>query len=160
MAERVSSSAWHTALRLSPARAPVRQRGLLVVGLVCGTIAGVAPWLGQAVGLTIGVRARVEVVDHVLPGVLAIAASLISARSAAAGARAPLLMVAGFWMSATHVPLVAQAWRREISWELAALHATPGAALLVLAVALWLWAGRAPLKSRYHSVPARSPKTG
>ncbi|MFP5375461.1 MAG: hypothetical protein ACLGIO_01590, partial [Acidimicrobiia bacterium] len=87
---------------------------------------------------------RVEVADHVVPTVLMIAlsvAALASARRPAPGLF-PLVagmgvLLAGLWMTATHVPLVAQASRDEVSAGAAAYHTVPGLAVLALGV-VWV----------------------
>ncbi len=49
------------------------------------------------------------------------------------------VLLAGFWMTATHVPLVAQAMRDEVGAGVAAYHTLPGLAVVILG-AVWAWA--------------------
>jgi hypothetical protein len=44
------------------------------------------------------------------------------------------IVLAGFWMMATHVPLVLQATRGEAPWDATIYHSLPGLAVLVLGV--------------------------
>ncbi len=83
-----------------------------------------------------------EVVDHVVPGVVLIMVSV--AALALRRSRRPtdhllvaglVALLAGIWMTATHVPLVAQATRNEASWAAAAYHTAPAVAVTVLGLA-------------------------
>lgn len=72
--------------------------------------ATVAPYAGPPLGLVVNTDPVTEVVDHVIPGVVAIACGLLLLRSAGPAVTAALgAALAGFWMSATHLPLVLQA---------------------------------------------------
>lgn len=114
-----------------------RRRALPVVGLVVAAIAVLPPYTGPEIGTS----DKVEVADHVVPAVLM---ALLSLAALVAGRRPrpgmfPLvaglgITLAGLWMTATHVPLVAQATRDEVSYGTAAYHTVPG--LLVLALGL------------------------
>ncbi len=108
-----------------------------VVLLVLAVWAVTAPYADGLVGLQVNVRAAVEVVDHVIPGLVAGAAAmaLLLRPSLALGAGL-VAMMAGAWMTATHVPLAAGALRGVGSMGAAAWHLAPGAAVLVLALAV------------------------
>ncbi len=101
------------------------------------------PYLGRAIRLVVDVASSVEIVDHVIPGtvVAAIGAYLaISARrNTLSGLRRPLgggiCFLAGFWVLATHVPLVAQAVRGKAPWDSTIWHAST--ALPIVALSLW-----------------------
>ncbi len=90
---------------------------------------------------------RVEFADHVVPGVVVIAVSalalvlgLVLARRATTDLLFPaglVIVLAGFWMTATHLPLVLQATRSEAPWGATIHHSLPGLAVLVLGV---VWA--------------------
>ena len=115
----------------------------------------VLPLLGVAVGLWgmlpryldsgLNTEDRVEVVDHVLPGIVVVVVSLIALGVARKAARpGPALFVAGLvvflaglFMFATHVPLVMQATRGEAPWGGTVFHTS--AALAVFGLGL-LWA--------------------
>lgn len=97
----------------------------------------VAPWFGY----TLDVDPMLEVVDHVVPAVVAIAAALtallVRHRPSAPYAfaiAAGLALLAGLWATATHVPLLAQARQDLVPWGTAIFHSTPG--VVVMAVAL------------------------
>lgn len=97
----------------------------------------VAPWFGY----TLNVRPMLEVVDHVLPAVVIVAATttalLVRERPFAQYAfavAASLALLAGLWSTATHVPLLAQARVGLVPWGTALVHSTPG--VVVTAVAL------------------------
>lgn len=77
--------------------------------------ATVAPWLAEAVGLEFAVPARLEIVDHVLPGVVMLAgAAVLATRGAVPGGlvwlgAGAIAFLVGVWTTATHVPLVPDA---------------------------------------------------
>lgn len=104
----------------------------------------IVPYLGRALDLTVDVAWRVEVVDHVIPGaVTAIAAGLlltIVRREPMAGNRMAMLasgvcFLAGFWVLATHVPLLADAAGDDQPWDAAIWHSA--ASLPLVGLALW-----------------------
>jgi len=94
------------------------------------------------IGPQLDVAARVELMDHVIPAaVIAVVgfAGLVAARRRKQGPNTPLIAgllvaLAGFWMVATHLQLLAQAARDEVPIGAAVWHATPGG--LVLGVGL------------------------
>ena len=66
-----------------------------------------------------------------------------------------VVILAGLWMTATHVPLLAQAGRHEVTWGAAWYHSTPG--LFVLAVGLvWAAAGLGGRRSPREGVVGRT----
>jgi hypothetical protein len=81
---------------------------------------------------------RVEIADHVVPGVVVVVVSIValvtlarsSDRSTFMFAAGLVVVLAGLWMFATHVPLLAQASRGEVTWGAALYHT--GSALTVL----------------------------
>jgi hypothetical protein len=105
-------------------KAPQRTAGWLPLVLcLVGAWTIVVPYLGHAIGLEVNVASRVEIVDHVVPGAAVIAGSagaLLYERRKL-GDPGDLLPVAGvalaflaaFWVTATHVPLLAEAARGE-----------------------------------------------
>ncbi len=118
------------------------QRATLLA--VIGAWTAIVPYLGKAIGLVVNVPARVEFVDHVVPGVLIVAAALclhrLARRRPLAGERYALLaagvcFLAGFWVLATHVPLLQDATEEAVSWEAAIWHSI--SALAILALACW-----------------------
>jgi hypothetical protein len=117
----------------------VRNTGLLAA-LAAWTIA--VPFLGRAIGLVVDVATRVEIVDHVVPGALATAAALylnrVARRGPLAAERLALLaagvaLLAGFWVLATHAPLLVDAADSEQSWSAAIWHSATALPIVVLA---------------------------
>lgn len=111
---------------------------LALVSLAVGAWAAIPPYVGPA----LNTDPVVEIVDHVVPAVVVIAVSLAAV---AAGARARgtamfgaglVVALAGLWMVATHVPLVAQASRQEAPWGATLWHFVPGVAVVALG-AVW-----------------------
>jgi len=125
---------------------PADRSALPVAGLVVAAWAALPPYAGPSLVLD----PTVEVVDHVLPAlvVLAVCVTVLAfRRRATAGAlfAAGLLVVlAGFWMTVTHVPLLAQAARGEVSWAAATWHSLPGLAVMVLGAAWAVRLGKEP----------------
>ena len=102
------------------------------------------PYLGPAIGLELDVSAATEVVDHLLPGVIAAAAAGYALYLARRGETDSLhalgalgvCALAGLWESASHFPLVLDAGDSARPWGAVLFHSTAGPAVLVLA--LWL----------------------
>lgn len=108
-------------------------------GVVVGAWALLPPYSGPA----LNTAARVEFADHVVPGVLVLAISIVSLLMARRDNADQLLfgaglgvVLAGFWMVATHLPLVFQATRQQAPWGATLYHSAPGVAVLVLG-AVW-----------------------
>lgn len=102
------------------------------------------PYLGPPLGLELDVSSSVEVVDHVLPGLVAVAASgmaLALARDgdtdsfAALGALGACAL-AGLWETASHATLLLDAGDPERPWDAVLFHAWPGPVILILSVFL------------------------
>ena len=120
--------------------------GAQIVLTLLGIWSVLPPYVGPLLGLELNVAADVEVVDHVVPGVLvalcAGLAALLVRRDGSAQAGAPVLaltsvsFLAGLWQVATHVPLVLEGGGSETPWDAVTLHSSPGPA--ILAIALWL----------------------
>ena len=103
-------------------------------------------------------RAELELVDHVVPGTVAIILSLAAALALAGKRRLlralPSLLyylglgitLAGLWTTATHVPLVLQALRNQAPWPAALNYSIPAFALLIFGLA-WSFLYRHPLPS-------------
>jgi len=102
--------------------------------------AAIVPWLAAAVGLGLDVPTNLEVVDHVVPGVVALAgAALLVLLGGPRGGVAWLgaasaAFLGGLWITATHVPLIFDALEGPIPWGTALLHFSPGPPILVLGV--------------------------
>lgn len=91
-------------------------------------------------------RSSVEIVDHLVPGLLVVIASLgllLAQRHDTHGtyglAGGLVTFLAGFWMAATHVPLITQATRGEAPWGAAIYHSASALAVLVFSL-VWLYA--------------------
>lgn len=96
----------------------------------------VAPYLSRAVGLPVPVDSTVEIVDHVVPGVVVLAVAVITLSLRRLTLVASLLAtLAGFWMTATHLPLLLQAQRGEVHVGAALIHSTGGILILLLSLA-------------------------
>jgi hypothetical protein len=114
------------------------------LGLVVGCWAILPPYTGPALNTSY----RVEVIDHVVPSIVIIVISALSFFFARRGGAASVLFpaglgifLAGFWMTATHAPLVLQATRQEAPWGATIYHSLPGLAVLALG-ATWAFTFR------------------
>ena len=112
-----------------------------LAGLFVAVWASLPRWSGPK----LNVAASTEVVDHVVPAILVLLCSLVAI---AAGRRAKGpggtrflagmgVLLAGLWMMATHLPLVAEARRGDAPWVATIYHTS--AALAVFGLGL-LWA--------------------
>lgn len=116
-------------------------RWLPQAGVVVGAVATLPPFLGPA----LDTAQRVEVADHLVPGLVVVGVSLaaLATKRADRLSGTSLLLaglcifLAGLWMAATHVPLIAQAGRGEAPWGATVYHSASAA--IVLAFGL-LWA--------------------
>ena len=102
------------------------------------------PYLGPLIGLDLDVSSTVEVVDHVLPGLCAIAGDYIALVEVRRGetdsfralAALGVCALAGLFQTVTHVTLVFNAGEPQTPVDSVILHATLGP--LLLALSLWL----------------------
>lgn len=123
-------------------------RSLALAGLAVGVWALVPPYVGPS----LATAARVEFADHVVPAAAILSIAGATLWASARGVTPTLLFVAGLgvvlaglWMTATHVPLVLQAMRGQAPWGATAYHSVPGLAVLALG-GLWtarFWADEA-----------------
>lgn len=114
-------------------------RNLAVAGLVVGAWAVVPPYVGPA----LATASRVEFADHVVPAIVIVAIAGFALWSSSRRCDPTLMflgglsiLLAGFWMTATHVPLVLQARRGGAPWGATVYHSLPGLAVLVVG-GLW-----------------------
>lgn len=113
----------------SVGRSRLMGTALLVVGLF-GLL---APYTGEPLGFLIVVRPIVEVVDHVVPGVVLVAvAAIILVTNRIPLIAALIAVLAGLWMTTTHLPLLVQASQGQVGWAAAWWHTAPGVVLLIL----------------------------
>ena len=125
----------------TPAPGPDLARLLPVIGLPVAFWATMPQWSGPK----LNVLASTEVADHIIPAVVVVLGSLVGivAGRRAQGPGALRLMgglavlLAGLWMMATHLPLVAEATRDEAPWPATIYHTS--SALAVFGLGL-LWA--------------------
>ena len=102
------------------------------------------PYVGPVLGLKLDVAARLEIVDHVVPGLFVAASSLLmllllrrgQAGSLPSLATACTMTLAGLWITATHVPLLSQASDDLVPWGTAFFHIATGP--LIVGLSLWL----------------------
>jgi hypothetical protein len=116
------------------------------LGLLVGCWALLPPYSGPF----LATDDTVEVVDHIVPGVVVITLSLGALLVGRGGRGRALLfpaglgiVLAGFWMTATHLPLVLQATRQQAPWGATVYHSLPGLAVLLLGVG-WALTYRTP----------------
>ncbi len=129
------------------AAADARRAGALGV---LGVWTVLVPYVGRAVGLRLDVASKLEVVDHIVPGVLVVAiAGLLTAgaRRGRPGGATTLLgggvcFLAGFWVLATHVPLLVDAAHADEGWPTALWHASTG--LPIVVISLWIVLRQSP----------------
>ena len=107
-------------------------------GLLVGAWAVIPPYMGPK----LNVAQRVEIADHVVPGLLVIGLSLVALvvgsrpRASAFMYLAGLgVVLAGLWMTATHAPLVPQVARDQADVVAVLYHSSPGLAVLALGAA-------------------------
>ncbi len=127
------------------------KRALPVLGLLTAAWSVIPPYARD-----IGTEPRIEIADHVVPAVVLVAVSALALWMRSARNRGTLLFIAGLvvllaglWMTATHVPLLAQARRHEVASGDAWFHTIPGLAVLALGFA-WAaayWSDAAPPQS-------------
>lgn len=124
----------------APRRNESLRRALPVMGLIAAAVAVLPPYTSSDIGTSM----RVEVADHVIPAVVMVVLSLgaLARRRRTTSGTFPLVtglgvLLAGLWMTATHLPLVAQATRDEVDVGIAAYHTVPGLIVLGLGV-VWV----------------------
>ena len=124
------------------ARTPLERRLIALAALAAWSI--VPPYLGPLIGLELDVSSTVEVVDHVLPGLCAIAGAYIALVEVRRGetdsfralAALGVCALAGLFQTVTHATLVLNAGGPQTPVDSVILHATPGP--LLLGLSLWL----------------------
>jgi hypothetical protein len=120
---------------------PDLARILPLAGLPVAFWATMPQWSGPK----LNVEAATEVADHIIPAIIVVLASVVGIL---AGRRAQgpgalrliggmFVLLAGLWMMATHLPLVAEATRDEAPWPATIYHTS--SALAVFGLGL-LWA--------------------
>lgn len=119
--------------------------------------AATVPWLAEAVGLGLDVPTRLEVADHVVPGLVTLAGvALLAVLGRRPGSMVWLgvgsvAFLAGLWSTSTHVPLIFEALEGATPWGTALLHFSAGPPVLVLGLGMLLRSER--------GVPASGERT-
>jgi len=135
----VSDGRWLT-------RLPAMVRPLAYLSIL-GALSVTPPYLGPLIGLELdGIESTVEIVDHVVPGMvvflaagtsfLLLRAGRIRKDSLLLASAVAICMLAGVWETSSHVPLVLDGGRPETPWGAVILHSTLGP--VVAALSLWL----------------------
>ncbi|MHB1535892.1 MAG: hypothetical protein ACYC1D_15045 [Acidimicrobiales bacterium] len=119
---------------------------LLVAGLLVGLYA-MAPGFYLA-GLN--VKRGAEIVDHVVPGLVVLAMVFVAIRWGAKSVNTMavtgmVVLLAGIWMTITHVGLFRQGLDHLAPWGPVIYHCSTALAVLALAV-VWLWRYREALR--------------
>lgn len=129
-------------------------RGPLVAAVlaVLGAWSIVVPYIGPRLGLDLDVSHKVEIVDHVLAGIVIVACAVVMLSLLRRGRSGSLLTMglacvialAGMWITVTHVPLLLDAGRGLVPWGTACFHTASGPLILALALVLVARELRAP----------------
>ena len=143
----------------TPSPGPDLAKILPVVGV------GIALWasLPKYSGPALNTSADAEFASHVLPAVVVLLAAIVGIlagrRPQGPGARRLIagmtVLLAGMWMLATHLPLVAQATRDEAPWPGTIYHSS--SALAVFGLGL-LWSTVTWSEAGDESQPAAQPQ--
>jgi hypothetical protein len=143
------------------AAGPDLARLMPLVGLPVALWASLPQWSGPK----LNVAAATEVADHIIPAIIVVLASIVGIL---AGRRAQgpgalrliggmFVLLAGLWMMATHLPLVAEATRDEAPWPATIYHTS--AALAVFGLGL-LWATVTWSEAGDDASPAPATRAG
>lgn len=153
-----ASASKATAMSAAEPVAAVRPSGPDLPALVAFAGLFVAVWasLPRYSGPKLNVAASTEVVDHVIPAILVLLCSVVAIfagrRAKGPGGTRFLagmgVLLAGLWMMATHLPLVAEARRGEAPWVATIYHTSAALAVfglgLLWATVTWSEAGDSP----------------
>lgn len=112
---------------------------------LAGLVVGVWGALPFFLTPPLNTRDVVEIVDHVIPGLVVLAvctgAVLLQRRPDRGGSYlffgGLVMVLAGLWMTVTHVPLVSQATREEAPWAGTIYHSASALAVLGFSV-IWM----------------------
>jgi hypothetical protein len=127
-----------------PAQAPRRLVRWLAVLIGVAAWSILPPYVGPSLGLELDVTKKIEAIDHLIPGLLAVigaSTALVLSRagrfdSLPAFSGLAVCALAGLFQTVSHISLVLHAGDPLQPVGSVALHASPGPVLLVLA--LWL----------------------
>ena len=123
--------------------APRERRRARALGVLAAWAIAV-PWIARALGLALDVPTRLEVIDHVVPGIVVLACAAALGHASSAGPPGSVLglaitgaaCLAGFWITATHATLLPEALDGVSPWGAALLHLSAGPPITLLA--LWM----------------------
>ncbi|MDQ6839803.1 MAG: hypothetical protein M3137_16125 [Actinomycetota bacterium] len=112
--------------------------GLPVLGMILGVAATLPPYISPFGHLNL--QQRVEVADHVIPGLIVLLVSLAALMLLPRHpppqppllAGGGIITLAGFWMVATHIGLLTQAHQNIVPAGPLAWHLLPSLAVLLL----------------------------
>lgn len=114
-----------------------------------GLVVGIWATLPQYSGPALNTDATTEIVDHIFPGILVLLVAVVALVSGRSGTRTggrttmvPFLcgtavLLAGFWMIATHVPLIAEALTDKAPWDATIYHSSSALATFGLGL-MWV----------------------
>lgn len=141
------SAAATSSLGAIGATVPSRRTLALLEGLAAaGVWSVVIPYVGPALGIAPDSTWRLEVADHVVPGLLVV---VVACLGVAFSLRARLqesaviwlstvTVLCGLWIIFTHVSFIFHALQHEEPWPSAAFHSSAGPLAIALAICLWL----------------------
>ncbi len=132
-----------------------------------GLAVGVWALLPKYVTPPLNTSDTAEFADHVIPGIVILGASLacLAFRTRERLSLVPLMagmaiVLAGFWMVATHIPLMAQAFRGDAPWAGSIYHTASALAVFGLGL-LWCtthWPDLAALEAQEAATKGKSQK--
>ncbi|MGH9277063.1 MAG: hypothetical protein ACRD12_02990 [Acidimicrobiales bacterium] len=132
-----------------------------------GLLVGVWATLPQYSGPTLMTEASKEVADHIIPGILVLivsAVAVVTGRSNKGPNLTPFIcgtvvLLAGFWMMATHIPLIVQAFNDEAPWAGTIYHSSAALATFGLGL-MWVtvhWQDLAAIEAAQEAQKATAP---
>ena len=121
--------------------------GLALLGAL-GALSILPPYVGPPLGLELDVAKDVEVVDHVVPGVIIVLCSVgaalmlraqrIGTDSLALAAAVGVSLLAGVWETSSHVPLLLDGGGPQTPWGTVIFHSVLGPVVAGMALVLLL----------------------
>lgn len=131
-----------------------------LLALVMAALAAVPPYLD--IFGKLDVESRVEFADHVVPAVVVAAVAVIGLVVLRSSRPSQMvlfvgggfIMLAGFWMMATHFPLIEQGRDGISPWGTIAWHSLPGVAVTLFGL---IWTSRFWGDEEADEAPSPSP---
>lgn len=110
-----------------------------------------APYLGRAIGLVVDTTSLVEVVDHVIPGAAVLVVAMVAIITGRRWFVTSMVVVAaGMWMTATHLPLLVEAVHGQADMGASLFHMLPGVVILLIGVVASIVDARLEAAARLH----------